>query len=76
MAHVPQIKAAAKPRAHEWTLDVLAICAVCLGAAAVALALFVCYGVGEPVAAAFILAATATIIGLFLHETAQLPKLS
>jgi len=75
MAHVPRVKAAARPQPAAWALDAIAVWAICLGAAAVALALFVSFGAGDPGAAAFILAAMAGMIGLFMHATAERPKL-
>jgi len=80
MAHIPRIKgprvkAAAKPQSVDWALDGIAVSAICLGAATVTLALFVCFGAGDPRAASFILAATAGMIGLFVHATAERPNL-
>lgn len=69
MSHVPRVKvAAAKPQAQPWAFDSIAAWALSLGAAAVALALFVYFIVGAPLAATYILVATAGLIAIFLRE--------
>ena len=76
MAHVPRIKVAVKPQTASWIFDSFAASAIGLGAAAMALALFVCFCAAAPLAAAFILLATAVMIGIFLRELAQRPQSS
>jgi ABC-type Mn2+/Zn2+ transport system permease subunit len=67
------VKRGSAPSAPQWTTDQMGIWAICLGAVATALALFICFAGRAPVAASFILAFAATIIALFLHQTTQEP---
>ena len=67
------VKPGPVPDAPQWTADQMGIWAICLGAVATGLALFICFAGRAPVAASFILTFAATIIDLFLYQTAQEP---
>jgi len=66
-------KISAKTSSAQRNVDCITVWAISLGTSATGIAALVFFAGQEPVGAAFVLAAAATMIGIVLRETAHTP---